>query len=94
MLVALFPRVKPPDQIFFPEIHERVHRLARSHGLEALELIDAFSGLEGDFAQLHASRFDPHPNALAHARVADFLYTWLVEHWSDLVPDGETRPLR
>ena len=65
VLVALFPRVKPPDQIFFPEIHERVHRLAQSHGLEALELVDAFSGLEGDLSQLHASRFDPHPNAAA-----------------------------
>lgn len=84
VLVALFPRVKPPDQIFFPEIHERVQKLASSHGLEAIELIDAFAGLEGDYEQLHASRFDPHPNALAHARVADFLGDWLVEHWSEL----------
>ncbi len=90
VLVALFPRVNPPDQIFFPEVHERVRILARSHGLEALELADAFAGLEGDYEQLHASRFDPHPSALAHARVAAFLDKWLVDRWPDLFLRGGT----
>ena len=85
VLVALAPRVNPPDQMLFPEVHDRVRALAAAHGLESIELVEAYADLRGRYAELWASPYDAHPSALAHHRIADALAQRLVSRWPELV---------
>lgn len=92
VLVMLYPRPRSPDRFQFPEVHERVVALARAHGLEALDLADAFEDYRGSYDRLWASPFDPHPSALAHARIAEALEERLLESWPELLSQRGPRP--
>jgi hypothetical protein len=70
--------------MLFTGLHERVRRLAAAHGLETLELIDAFEGLEGDYQKLWASPYDAHPGALAHDLIAASLEQRMLSLWPEL----------
>ncbi len=50
---------------------EKVERSATDKGLVAVPTLDAFTGLYGP--NLWVSGFDPHPNAAAHALLAERL---------------------
>lgn len=52
-------------------IYARVTRAAEDHGLVVLPSFDAFAGYRGP--ELWVGAFDPHPNAQAHAVLAELL---------------------
>jgi lysophospholipase L1-like esterase len=90
VLVALYPRVNPPDEVLFLDLHEQVRALAHAQGLETIELIDAFRGLEGDYGKLWASPYDAHPSALAHRLIAEALDERLRSSWPELFGQGSS----
>jgi lysophospholipase L1-like esterase len=84
VLVALYPRVNPPAEMLYADVHERVRALCAAQDLQSIELIEAFRELEGDYDPLWASPFDAHPSALAHALIAKALDERLRSTWPDL----------
>jgi lysophospholipase L1-like esterase len=84
VLVALYPRVNPPAEMLYAEVHRRVRALAVAQGLETTELIDAFRELEGDYGRVWASPYDAHPSAAAHALIAEALDERLHSSWPEL----------
>lgn len=85
VVVMLYPRPRAADAFQFAEFHRRVVALARSHGLEALDLGEALSVHRGHYQRLWASRFDPHPSALAHETMAGALAERLLATWPELL---------
>jgi lysophospholipase L1-like esterase len=85
VLVALIPRLNPPAEMPFKDVHGRVRALSAAHGLDAIELADAFRELE-DYGPLWASPYDAHPSALAHELIAEALDERLRSSWPELTP--------
>ena len=84
VVVALYPRVNPPSDILFLDVHERVRDLAEAQGLETVDLSDSFRGLQGEYAKLWASPYDAHPSPLAHELVAEAIEARLRKAWPEL----------
>jgi lysophospholipase L1-like esterase len=87
VIVMLVPHIM--DRIELAEFHDRLIELCRQDGVVALDLIPWFDVFKDDYSQTFASRFDRHPNALAHQRMADALYHTIEVTWPELLRPSE-----
>ena len=58
-------------------------RLAAADHVRIINVRDAVADLQG-WRQIAATRFDSHPSALVHRRMAEALLGWLPEWWPEL----------
>jgi hypothetical protein len=87
-MVAIFPVFDSDmnERYAYRGLHQVVAEAVRAAGLEALDLLPAFEGVEG--RRLPVIPYaDPHPDELAHRIAADALIDYLVDH--DWVPVSE-----
>ena len=68
-LLVVFPLFVRLDAYPFEEVHATIRREAQRRGIEWLDLLDVFRGLEAD--DLVVFRTDLHPNEVAHRMAAD-----------------------
>jgi len=69
--VVLLPELHQLDPYTFEKEYEQVMDFLRRNGIEALDLTPYFAG-EPDPQQLWVARDDAHPNARAHALIAEY----------------------
>lgn len=84
VLVMLYPELRPSDMVF-PAFHSRMLELCRQEHVESLDLIESLDDYRDDYTKTYAGRFDEHPNAAVHERMADALYARIQELWPDLL---------
>jgi GDSL-like Lipase/Acylhydrolase family len=98
--IALLPHLSPglPAGAYeFAELHDQVLELCRREAVPCVDLRSTF-GAYRDYARLWVSRFDQHPNALAHRRAGEHLVEVLGPLWRAAggargrVPSGNVRP--
>jgi len=75
VIVMLYPTLLANGGDPMPQLRQQVAELARGYGFEVLDLTPHLQGFN-----THASLFDSHPNAEAHAAMADALYDVIVTH--------------
>jgi len=85
VLVVLYPRVNPPDQVLFGNVHRHVRELAEREGFEVLDLIDSFETARGSYEELWASPYDAHPSGFAHTLMAEAIEARLRARWPELL---------
>jgi lysophospholipase L1-like esterase len=81
LLVSLHPYLVRSPEVPLRELSARVAGLCAKEGIAVIDLLEALEVYRDDFTQTFASPFDSHPNAAAHARIADALYHRLLELW-------------
>ena len=97
VLVALYPYLEPSPVVPFREFDAWVTELCDEEGIAVLDLLKPIEVFRDDFTQTFASPFDSHPNAAAHARIADALYHRILDLWPELfhpplqTPEGQDR---
>ncbi len=69
--VAIVPVLHDLDDYPFSTAHDYVKGLARASGVEVIDLLDAFQGMEA--SDLVVNPYDYHFNEKAHVIVADYL---------------------
>ena len=85
MVLMIFPIFDSPldHRYAYHNLHARVAEAASSAGLEVLDLLPSYKGLDGrDLAVVPYS--DAHPSPLAHSIAAETIYKKLDELASDL----------
>ncbi|MEK9146729.1 MAG: hypothetical protein AAB639_00860, partial [Patescibacteria group bacterium] len=74
ILVVIFPLISPlgPD---YParHVHQLMAETFRSNNVEVLDLQNVFGRF--DKQKLMASKFDPHPNEIAHKFAAEEIFS-------------------
>jgi lysophospholipase L1-like esterase len=81
VLVALHPYLLPSPEVPFREFVAWMEELCEEEHIAAIDLLEPLDVFRDDFTKTFASPFDSHPNAAAHARIADSLYHRILELW-------------
>jgi hypothetical protein len=77
LFVAVFPDVSTPWEAYpYRDVHRRLADFWEGLGVPVADLLEDFERYP--HRQLHASRMDPHPNALAHRLAAERIHRMLV----------------
>jgi lysophospholipase L1-like esterase len=85
VLVALHPYVlSSPDQPL-REFSVWMEELCGEEGVAVIDLLQPFAVFRDDYTKTYASPFDSHPNAAAHALIADALHHRIVELWPQVL---------
>jgi hypothetical protein len=84
VLVVLYPYLEPSPAVPFREFDAWVTELCDEEGIAVLDLLEPLEVFRDDFTQTFASPFDSHPNAAAHARIAEALYHRILDLWPEL----------
>jgi lysophospholipase L1-like esterase len=67
------------------EFNTWVEELCAEDGIAVTDLMESFDAFRDDLTRIYASPFDAHPNAAAHARIADALYRRILELWPNVL---------
>ncbi len=82
--VLLYPsEIGTPGDYEFQAHHERVQEIASDYGIQTVDLLE-YLGDVRDWRQVAVNRFDLHPNAFLHRRMAEVLLGWLPVWWPEL----------
>lgn len=81
VLVALHPYLLPSPEVPFREFVAWMEELCEEEHITVIDLLEPLDVFRDDFTKTFASPFDSHPNAAAHARIADALYHRILELW-------------
>ena len=73
MTLVVFPLFHDLKDYPFAEIHRKIGNFARESGIDYVDLLPAFEGVDESDYWVHPKDF--HPNHLAHRKVADVLMT-------------------
>jgi hypothetical protein len=85
LAIALFPHLSaglPVGAYEFQELYDQVLSLCRQEGVPCVDLRSTYAPYR-DYASLWVTRFDPHPNALAHRLAGERLVEVLGQVWLD-----------
>jgi lysophospholipase L1-like esterase len=91
LAIALFPHLSaglPAGAYEFQELYDQVMVLCRQEGVPCVDLRSTYAPY-WDYTSLWVTRFDPHPNALAHRLAGERLVEALGQVWLDA---GHPRP--
>lgn len=85
VMILLYPSLSrlPSEGYQFREIHERVMEIAREYGIKTVDFIDHVNDLS-DLKLARVNRFDVHPSAMMHERMAQVLSQKIRAEWPDL----------
>ncbi len=92
--IALFPHLSPglsAGAYEFAELHDQVLQLCREEAVPCVDLRPAFTA-HRDHMRLWVSRFDQHPNALAHRLAGERLAEALGPLWLAAAQDRGAAP--
>jgi hypothetical protein len=92
VLVALYPYLLPSPEVPFREFNAWVEELCAEEGLAVIDLLEPLEVFRGDFTQAYASPFDSHPNAAAHAAIADALFDRILALWPNVFHPRPDQP--
>lgn len=76
--VVLLPELHDPAHYPFAKEHAKVMEFLASHGIAALDITPAFAGTKDPHA-LWVALDDAHPNATAHATIADATFDFIAK---------------
>jgi hypothetical protein len=85
LAIALFPHLSaglPAGAYEFQELYDQVLSLCRQEGVPCVDLRSTYAPYR-DYVSLWVTRFDPHPNALAHRLAGERLVEVLGRVWLD-----------
>jgi len=87
--IVLIPELHAPNRDYpFRSVHARIAEIAQQNGVRAIDLLPAFDGI--DPRSLWVSPGDTHPNARAHAIIANALYQAMTSSGEDAGLDAGT----
>lgn len=85
VLVAFYPYLSSPPGVHMLEFNAWVAELCEEEGIAVIDLLEPLDAFRDDYTKTYASPFDGHPNAAAHARIADALYDRLRALWPNVL---------
>jgi len=83
LVIVIYPEMRELNPYPFPEVVERLHRMAQAHGIQSISLLPAVELEEPSL--LWVTPPDPHPNAYAAKLMSSYL-TPLLADFLDLNP--------
>lgn len=83
LLLYPWPGLSLGDAYELRDIHERVIALAAANGIESLDFIQSLRDVKS-WRETYVSRFEAHPNARTHQRMADTLLKRIRTTWPEL----------
>jgi lysophospholipase L1-like esterase len=72
LLIAVYPEIRNLKNYQFRDVHEKLRGLAKSLGVEYLDLTDSVNGLTE--SKLWVTAPDPHPNGYANSYFAEAIF--------------------
>jgi hypothetical protein len=85
VLIILYPHLNGQGRPELQTIYNWFGDLCKEQGFEVLDLWHTFSDLQGDLNRIMSTKYDGHPSAEVHKRIADSIYKWLVQNrWTDV----------
>ena len=91
VLVAFYPYLLSPPEVPLLEFNAWMEELCEQEGIAVIDLLESLDAFRDDYTKIYASPFDAHPNAAAHAQIADALYDRLRELWPSVVDPGSDK---
>jgi hypothetical protein len=79
---VLYPHVSSSGRL--DVLHEQMVALSLGAGLEVLDLAPLLSEFRNSPETRMASRYDNHPSALVHERMAREIHAWLMARWPEI----------
>jgi lysophospholipase L1-like esterase len=85
VLIILYPHLNRQCRPELQTIYNWFGDLCKEQGFEVLDLWQTFGDLQGDLNRIRATKYDGHPSAEVHKRIADSIYKRLLQNrWTDV----------
>jgi hypothetical protein len=90
VLVVLYPPLHDPEAHQYQVLQDQVRELCRKMDIAAVDLLNDLSDLVGKREVVFSTRYDSHPRAAVHHRIAQVVHDELLSRWPELfAPNGE-----
>lgn len=82
VMLVMYPYITTGPH--FADIQRRIEQICRDEGIVTVDLVPWFEKWSDDYAVMHVSQFDGHPNESVHDRMSIAIFSAMRQAWPDL----------